>query len=55
MMVLDASLYAESRGSKFDKEQDSYIVSSHKLLINCKRKKVNFTEEKTVGYLFNQY
>lgn len=54
MMVLEASLHAESRGSKFDKEQNIYIVSYHKLLINCKGKNRNFKEEKTVRYLLNQ-
>ena len=49
MMVLEASLHAESRGSKSDKEQDIYIVSSHELLINCKGKNGNFTEEKLLG------
>lgn len=54
MMVLEASLHAESRGSKSDKEQDIYIMSSHELLINCKGKNGNFTEEKTVRYLPSQ-
>lgn len=54
MMVLEASPHAESRGSKSDKEQDIYIVSSHELLINCKGKNCNFTEEKTVRYLPSQ-
>ena len=53
-MVLEASLHAESRGSKSDKEQDIYIMSSHELLINCKGKSGNFTEEKTVRYLPSQ-
>ena len=54
MMVLEASLHAESRGSKFDKEQDIYIVSYHKLLINSEGKNSTFKEEKTVRYLLNQ-